>query len=291
MRIDWKGTIIPKVKELLDSYSYRPTLRQIFYRLVAALLISNTEPTYKSLSRATVVAREEAIIDPLAFQDRVRTHTDGDYGYLSPDEFVDDRLDELRESPENYTRPMWTTQQVMPIIWLEKDALFTPVTEIASRYRVKTYAARGYSSFTSVYEAAQDIQRLMKPVKVLQLTDFDPSGEDMVRDLEDRLTRYGRLIQFELTKIALTSDQVSTLGLPPMPAKKSDPRYNRFAQSFGDQVVELDALPPDELERIVSTAIEDLIDQGPWNAEIEKAKQEREEAQIKIEELLDKLEE
>ncbi|GAI70976.1 unnamed protein product, partial [marine sediment metagenome] len=56
-------------------------------------------------------------------------------------------------------------------------------------------------------------------------------------------------------------------------------------------VVELDALPPDELERIVSTAIEDLIDQGPWNAEIEKAKQEREEVQIKIEELLDKLEE
>ncbi|MBA7649473.1 hypothetical protein ES703_57270 [subsurface metagenome] len=289
-RIDWKGIIIPRVKELLDSFSYRPTLRQIFYRLVAALLIPNTEVTYKSLSRATVVAREEATIDPLCFQDRVRTHTDGDYGFDSPDEFIDDMLDQLRDSPENYTRPMWTTQQVMPIIWLEKDALFTPVTEIASRYRVKTYAARGYSSFTSVYEAAQDIQRLMIPVKVLQLTDFDPSGEDMVRDLEDRLTRYGRLIQFELTKIALTSDQVSTLGLPPMPAKKSDPRYNRFAQSFGDQVVELDALPPDELERIVSTAIQELIDQDAWNAEIEKAKQEQEEARRRIEEMLDQLE-
>ncbi|MBA7612582.1 hypothetical protein ES703_19818 [subsurface metagenome] len=288
-RINWKGTIIPKVKELLGSFNYRPTLRQIFYRLVAALLIANTETTYKSLSRATVVAREEATIDPLAFQDRVRTHTNGDYGYLSPDEFIDDRLDQLRESPENYTRPMWSTQQTMPIIWLEKDALFTPITEIASRYRVKVYAARGYSSFTSVYEAAQDIQRLMIPVKVLQLTDFDPSGEDMVRDLEDRLTRYGAA-DIELEKIALTSDQVSTLGLPPMPAKKSDPRYVRFAQSFGDQVVELDALPPDELERIVSTAIEELIDQDAWNAEVEKAKQEKEEAQRRIDELLDQLE-
>ncbi|GAJ18150.1 unnamed protein product, partial [marine sediment metagenome] len=211
-------------KELLGSFSYRPTLRQIFYRLVAALLIPNTETTYKSLSRATVLAREAHIIEPLSFQDRVRTHTNGDYGYLSPDEFVNDMLDQLRDSPDDYTRPMWTTQQQMPIIWLEKDALFTPVTEIASRYRVKVYAARGYSSFTSVYEAAQDIQRLMIPVKVLQLTDFDPSGEDMVRDLEDRLTRYGSLIQLELEKIALTSVQVSTLGLPPMPAKKSDPR-------------------------------------------------------------------
>ncbi|MBA7526534.1 hypothetical protein ES705_18696 [subsurface metagenome] len=289
MRIDWKGIIIPKVKELLDSFSYRPTLRQIFYRLVAALLIPNTETTYKSLSRATVLAREEATIDPLCFQDRVRTHTDGDYGFNSPDEFVDYMLDQLRDSPDQYTRPMWTTQQTMPIIWLEKDALFTPVTEIASRYRVKTYAARGYSSFTSVYEAAQDIQRLMLPVKVLQLTDFDPSGEDMVRDLEDRLIRYGAA-DIELTKIALTSDQVSTLGLPPMPAKKSDPRYDRFAASYGDQVVELDAIPPDELERIVSTAIEELIDQASWNAEIEKAKQEKEEAQRRIEELLDQLE-
>ncbi|MBA7566882.1 hypothetical protein ES708_08581 [subsurface metagenome] len=109
MRIDWKGVIIPRVQELLGSFSYRPTLRQIFYRLVAALLIPNTEVTYKSLSRATVLAREEAIIDPLAFTDRVRTHTQGDYGYDSPDDFVETVLDELRESPDQYTRPMWTT--------------------------------------------------------------------------------------------------------------------------------------------------------------------------------------
>ncbi|GAI11718.1 unnamed protein product, partial [marine sediment metagenome] len=102
----------------------------------------------------------------------------------------------------------------MPIIWLEKDALLTPITTIADRYRVKVYAARGYSSFTAVYEAAQEMMREAMPTKVLQLTDFDPSGEDMVRDLEDRLTRYGAT-DFELEKIALTSDQVSTLGLPP----------------------------------------------------------------------------
>lgn len=287
MRIDWKGEIIPKVKELLGSFSYRPTLRQIFYRLVAALLIPNTEVTYKSLSRATVDARETALIDPLAFEDRVRTSQGGDYGFESPDEFLDHMLNQLRDSPDQYTRHLWTTQQSMPIIWLEKDALFTPITTIASRYQVKTYAARGYSSFTAVYEAAQDIDGVM-PIKVLQLTDFDPSGEDMVRDLEDRLTRYGAA-NFELTKIALTRDQVSTTGLPPMPAKKSDSRYERFAASYGDEAVELDALPPDELERIITTAIEELIDPTTWNAELEKVKQEREEARRRVKELLDQL--
>ena len=37
-------------------------------------------------------------------------------------------------------------------------------------------------------------------------------------------------------------------------------------------------------------AIEEVIDEDAWNAEIEKAKQEREEAQRRIEELLDQLE-
>ncbi|GAJ20312.1 unnamed protein product, partial [marine sediment metagenome] len=92
------------------------------------------------------------------------------------------------------------------------------------------------------------------------------------------------------TKIALTSDQVRTLGLPPMPAKPSDPRYGQFAASYGEQVVEMDAIPPDELERIVSAAIEELIDRDAWNAEAEKARQEREEARSRIEELLDQLE-
>ena len=284
MKIDWKGTIIPRVKGLLDSFTYRPTLRQIFYRLVADLLIPNTEVAYKSLSRATVDAREEGLIEPLAFQDRVRTHQGGDYGFNSPDEFIGCILDQFRQSPNQYTRPLWTSQQLMPIIWLEKDALFTPITTIASRYRVKTYAARGYSSFTAIYEAAREIDTA-KPTRVLQLTDFDPSGEDMVRDLEDRLTRYGA-INFELEKIALTKEQVSTLGLPPMPAKRSDPRYEKFAASYGDMAVELDALPPNELERIIVTAIEGLIDQDTWNAEIEKAEQEREIVRHRIKELL-----
>ncbi len=288
MRIDWQGVIVPRVKEIIDSYSYRPTLRQVFYRLVAALLIPNTEVTYKSLSRATVLAREQEIIDPLCFDDRVRTSSGGDYGFYSPEGFVEAQVEQLRDSPRYYTRYLWPSQDVLPIIWLEKDALFTPVSSIAERYRIKTYAARGYSSFTAVYEAAQLING-WKSVKVLQLTDFDPSGEDMVRDLQTRLQRYGA-VDFEIEKIALTHEQVSNLGLPPMPAKTSDPRYDRFAASYGDNAVELDALPPDELERIVKGAITSLIDQEAWNAEIEKGKEERETIRRQIDELLENLE-
>ncbi|GAI64770.1 unnamed protein product [marine sediment metagenome] len=287
-RIDWQGVIVPKVKDIIDSYSYRPTLRQVFYRLVAALLIPNTEVTYKSLSRATVLAREQAIINPLAFDDRIRTSSGGDYGYDSPDGFIEAQVDELRQSPGNYTRYMWESQDILPIIWLEKDALFTPISSVADPYRIRTYAARGYSSFTAVYQAAQRIDGY-KPVRVLQLTDFDPSGEDMVRDLQTRLQRYGAE-DFQIEKIALTQEQVQTLGLPPMPAKTSDPRYDRFAASYGEEAVELDALPPDQLESIVRDAIVSLIDATAWDAQIAKAKEEQEDIQRQIDELLENLE-
>lgn len=287
-RIDWKGVIIPKVKEIIGSYSYRPTLRQVFYRLVAALLIPNTEVTYKSLSRSTVIAREERIINPLCFDDRVRTASGGDYGFDSPKGFVEAQVDILRDSPSYYTRYLWESQEVLPIIWLEKDALFTPVSTIAEDYRIKVYAARGYSSFTAVYQAARGMTGY-KPVRILQLTDFDPSGEDMVRDLRTRLQRYGAE-DFEVEKIALTQEQVSSLGLPPMPAKTSDPRYDNFAASYGEEAVELDALPPDELESIVRGAIDNLIDREAWDAEIVKADEEREEIQSQIDELLTHLE-
>jgi len=292
--IDWKGAITPMVNELLGSFSYRPTLRQIFYRLVAALLIPNTEVSYKSLSGAAVLAREEATIAPLSFEARVRTHTEGDYGFDSPDQFIEAVLDLLRESSDQYTRLLWTTQQVRPIIWLEKDTLFIPITTIASRYRVKVYVARGNSSLTTAYEASQEIAKAM-PVKVLQLSDFDDSGEDTVRDLETKLTRYSR-IHIKPYKIALTPQQVTDFNLPRIMAKENEDGtfanslHNKFAKCHGDTVVELDALPPDELERIITTAIEDLIDEDAWNAEIEKAKQEREEVQRRIEELLGQIE-
>ena len=113
-RIDWQGIIIPKVKELIESYSYQPTLRQIFYRLVARLLIPNTKVAYKSLSRVLIKAREKKVIDPLALADRIRESHGGDYGWEDPQDFVNEQVKSFIEAWQMYTRPMWTSQQ---IIW------------------------------------------------------------------------------------------------------------------------------------------------------------------------------
>lgn len=285
-RIDWQNAIIPRAKEFIDSYSYRPTLRQIFYRLVATLLIPNTEGAYKSLSRVLRLARERGVIDPLALADRIRESHGGDYGWDNPEDFIEEQIGRFAKAWEMYARPLWTSQQTLPILWIEKDALYPAVTQIADRYRVKVYQGRGYSSFTQVYEAAKEF-RSVNPC-ILFLSDFDPSGEDMPRDIEERLYRYGAG-EFTLEKLALTREQVRDYGLPPMLAKKSDPRFKAFAESYGDRAVELDALPPEKLENIIVRQIENHIDATAWNNEIEKSDQERKQVAKVIQQLAKRL--
>jgi len=80
---------------------------------------------------------------------------------------------------------------------------------------------------------------------------------------------------FDLKRMGLTYDQVKEFDLAPNPTKMADARSPKYVAEFGDECWELDALPPDELERIVDEAVLDHIDEKAWNKtarEIEKEK-------------------
>jgi len=288
-RIDWQGLIIPRAKELIGSYNYRPTVRQIFYRLVSLLLIPNTKPTYKTFSRASTRAREKGIIHPLAFADRKRESSQGDFGWEDPEGFVEDQKEAFATSWQHYTRPLWTSQQIVPVIWLEKDALFPAVCQVADRYRVKVFESIGYSSCTQIYEAVPELQSAN--VIVLHLGDYDPSGEDIARSEKERLKKYGAG-EFEFKQLALTEEESIAYRLPTQMAKKSDPRFKTFVEKHGtDRVVELDALDPEDLEKIIVKEIVSYIDFEPWNREIEKIKDQKQTAKRLIEALAKKFNE
>lgn len=110
---------------------------------------------------------------------------------------------------------------------------------------------------------------------ILHLDDYDPSGLDIERDLENRLSRYGAG-DFKVERIALTQEQTQHYQLPPMPAKISDPRLASFiADTGGIAAVELDALPPNVLQDMVRNAILGHIDGKKWNARTNQIRYER----------------
>ena len=101
--------------------------------------------------------------------------------------------------------------------------------------------------------------------------DFDPSGEDIERDFEERTDCFGRVV-----RVALTSDQVEKYNLPPVMGKATDTRAAQFIKKHGKLVqVELDAIPPDILRDLYWQAISEVFDMSTWEQVIKREEMER----------------
>ena len=224
--------------------------------------------SYKRLSRIMVKAREQEDVPVNCLEDRSRRILGrGDTGYDSAEDYLKQKLSGLQDSWKSFSMPMWEDQPVYLLISLEKDALSRLVSRVGNKYSVRTFPTRGYPSFSYVQTMANYMQTRLagKPTVVLYFGDFDPSGVDIERDLEDRLGRYGAE-NFKVKRIALTVDQIKEHRLPPMPVKRSDARAEGFMAEHGDKSVELDALDPNLLQRTVEKAIRSNINVRRWNA-------------------------
>ena len=277
--------VVKAVNEIFLQYNTKMTLRQVYYRLVAKLIIRNTRSEYKYLSAMLVKARENGDVNYRMFEDRVRKTIGGDHGWDDPKGFLDYMEETFKNSWKYLSLSMWKNQPVFIEVWVEKDALSRLVSDVTNEYNVRTCPSRGYSSFTYIKDAVNRLRNVKQPIKILYFGDFDPSGMDIERDLWTRLYKYG-CSDLSVERIALTQDQIMEYNLPPMPAKKSDARYNKFvAETGAGDAVELDALEPPVLEKLVKEAIEDNIDFDLWEARKEQEKDEKERLRRKLEDV------
>jgi len=232
----------------LELEKYHPmTLRQVFYRLVSGLVLKNTEASYKRLSRVLVLARQDGAIPWDWIEDRLREPR-----HVS---MWDDLADFAEVAARAYRRDVWATQPDYLEVWLEKDALSGVFVQVLEPYGVTLNVGRGYDSWSSIHNAAR---RLDDSTTILYFGDFDPSGEDMVRSLAERLGFFG--CWPEIVKVALNPEDIARYSLPPMPAKKSDSRAAAHIAEHGDVAVELDALEPPVLRERLELAIRERMD-------------------------------
>jgi len=281
------GEIVEASLEVFQQYDTAITLRQLYYRLVSKLLITNTVNSYKRLSRIMVKAREDGDVPVNCLEDRSRRVLGkGDVGFGSAEEYLKTRLETLQDSWRGFTMPMWDDQHRNVLISLEKDALSRLVSRIANKYSVRTFPTRGYPSFSYVQEMSRYITAKQdgRATVVLYFGDFDPSGVDIERDLTDRLEKYGAR-DFEVRRVALTLDQIRQYSLPPMPVKRSDARADGFLAEHGDRAVELDALDPNIFQLTVEQSIRSQIDAAKWNAKIRKINELKDWIRLKLEDI------
>lgn len=125
----------------------------------------------------------------------------------------------------------------------------------------------GYGSATALYDIAQDTADNDKPLSVLYIGDWDPSGLQMSEvDLPKRLDRYGGSARIERVALA-PYDVAEGTELPWFEAesKAKDTRYAWFVERYGTRCWEVDALSPVVLRERLEAHIRSYLDMDAWN--------------------------
>ena len=265
--------IIQKANEIATEYhdkGYEMTLRQLYYQFVARDLIPNTERSYKNLGSAVNKGRMCGMIDWGHITDRTRS-LEGNPNWENPGEIIE-------ASARAYNLDKWADQDKRVEVWIEKDALIGVIEGVCSRMDVDYFSCRGYTSQSEMWRAACRMmirqKRQGQTTVILHLGDHDPSGIDMSNDIQKRLRIFGAQIEFH--RIALNMDQIEEFNPPPNPTKLTDSRANSYVDEFGLECWELDALPPDDMEKLVEREIKRYCDIDAWDEIKERQEEERE---------------
>ncbi len=270
--------VIARANQILVEYErqgYDLTLRQLYYQFVSRAWIPNRDSEYKKLGSVVNDARLAGLIDWNHITDRTR--------FIRSVASWDSPAEIIRSAAGGYQRDLWETQDVRFEVWIEKDALVGVIERPCEDLRVPFLSCRGYTSQSEMWRAARRHRYYLdqgKRVVILHLGDHDPSGIDMTRDIEERLSMFiyghrGTLDGFEVRRIALTWEQIEKYGPPPNPAKLSDSRGASYVERYGYDSWELDALEPTVIGDLIREHVEAGRDPERWDEAVEQEEEER----------------
>ena len=280
------------------------TIRQLFYQLVSRGYIDKTEGAYKgTVVRLVGEMRLEGTLPWRWVNDNTRwMRRPSSHGSMA---------DILHSAAATYTRSLWQDADAYVEVWLEKDALSGVFYDVTGELQVPLMVTRGYPSLTFLHDSAQTIKRQNKPTHIYYFGDYDPSGCDISRNVEERIREFvgehhlaalrrryvashgeaeterifrgnvsaaaladmAKQPQITFTRVAVNQPQIAEMNLPTRPTKKSDTRSKNFE---GDESVEVDAIPPDTLRRMIRDCVMRHIDPGAIEASNNIQRMERE---------------
>jgi hypothetical protein len=104
---------------------------------------------------------------------------------------------------------------------------------------------------------------------LIVLSDFDPDGEEIAHSLARSLRDDFGIEDIDAIKTGLAAEQIEKSELPPkIKAKKTSTNYSRFTKRHGDDVFELEALPPETSQDKLRGTIDQVTDVELFNAEL-----------------------
>lgn len=266
-----RSWIIENGVPIVESYGDSLTIRALHYRLVA-IGMTNSIQHYKRVVAAMGKAWWDGTLPFDAFRDLDRDVV-GETRYEITD--VDEGIAEAKKQiglwMKNYYKNRWENQPKYVEVFIEKKALQGVFEGPCRNNRVALAPCKGYPSLTYMHDAANrmiEAESQGKETIILYFGDYDPSGEDIPRSIQDTMLKMGADVRVE--RILLLEEHVRAWGLPPAPTKLTDSRSKAW-NGLGQ--VELDAVEPNKLKTIVSDAIDEHFDDD-LHAELEEQQEE-----------------
>lgn len=306
--------LLVTLDSIIEEYTrqgLRLSLRQLYYQLVARSIVPNTEQSYKRVGDIVSNGRLAGLLSWEAIEDRGRQAR-------RPSEFKD--VKSLVDAAlYSYRLPRLKGQGTYVEVHIEKAALEGVLSPLSREFHVVLLANKGYGSSSTMWETACRIDarcrdeegNVVSDALVLYLGDLDPSGEDMVRDVRERLDMFlagyvedgsyegeegtyeekrisptgwtideFNKVDLSVRKVALTMEQVKQYNPPPNPAKLSDSRAAEFVKKYGTSSWEVDALPPDVLQRLIRDELLATLDMTL--VEAIKMREERDKQRLRV---------
>lgn len=255
--------VIGRANTIIREYTamgFKLTLRQLYYQFVSRDWLPNRQQEYKRLGSIVNDARLAGLIDWEAIEDRGR-NLQFLASWDSPETIIEACAEQFRLN-------LWADQENYVEVWVEKEALVGVVAVPCDRWRVPHFACKGYTSQSEMWDAGHNRLRRQrqrgKRITILHLGDHDPSGIDMTRDISDRLALFvgGHV---EILRLALNMEQVEEFQPPPNPAKTTDSRFQGYADLYGEESWELDALGPETIAELIEAEVVARIDRQAWD--------------------------
>ena len=179
----------------------------------------------------------------------------------------------IRQSQRIRVSP-WPDQPHYVEVICEAGGMVPMLGRVADPFGVTVRSGGGFDSLTAKHDLALHYVRQDKPVVVLHVGDFDPSGEAIWVNFKEDVSAFVEKDGGDLTvkRIAVTTEQRDQYNLPTSPPKKSDKR-SVFPE--GEQTVQVEAMPPDLLQDIVRDAIDAEVDSDALEATLKKQDYQR----------------
>lgn len=277
-----KAEVIQQVCEIVDYYQglgYKLTLRQLHYQFVSRNWIVNHDTAYKKLGKILDDCRYAGLVDWSAIEDRGRSP------WLPY--WAHDVKDALEDTLKRFRINRQHRQETCVEVWTEKDALSGIMRRSTSKFGVNLIVNKGYTSSSAMHDAYKRFTDWLdagQNVTILYFGDHDPSGLDMVRDIQERLrfmfirgdelVNKANVVNFRVIPIGLTMKQIKQYKCPPNPTKLTDSRAAGYIEEHGATCWEVDALNPEVLTEVLETNIVKVIDVDIFDEEMERERTE-----------------